>query len=397
MLESTNISFQNLGNFQLKLSNQFKSLADDWMKLDGTDVISSDAYLSLLEKEITTDVFPFYAVVYKNGVPKFGLIYQLKRITLTSSIRDDGDNIVLKYLKKIAKATLEVCTSIYTLTCGNLFITGQYSILGDTIPTDQKLKIITYATEKVASLIEKDRRINVGIHLFKDFYDAFDPEALKEVGLNQFTVQPNMLMDINYPSVDAYIGAMKSKYRVRYRKAIKDCKDITYKELELQDLKDFQEDISRLYRSVSDNAGFNLFVLSDDYFYKLKAHLKDKCQVIGMFDRDDKLRAFYSLIINESELEAHFLGYDQEFNKRYQLYQNMLYQLVNKAIELELSSINFSRTALEIKSTVGAYPKDMFLYIKHHRKWVNKLLPRLIRYFMPPYEYEARSPFKTIS
>ena len=56
--------------------------------------------------------------------------------------------------------------------------------------------------------------------------------------------------------------------------------------------------------------------------------------------------------------------------------------------------LNLSRTALEIKSSVGAEPHDMYVYLKHQNKFVNKLLPSILNRVVPKNSWEQRSPFK---
>jgi len=148
-----------------------------------------------------------------------------------------------------------------------------------------------------------------------------------------------------------------------------------------------------LYRNVVDGAGFNLFILPDLYFYHLQYYLGDKMNCTGYFD-GDTLVGFYTSIKNHNDLDAHFLGYDKATNKTSQLYLNMLYDLVSEAIELGTDQLIMSRTAMEIKSSVGAEAKPMFLYMQATSPLLNKLLPRALSYFVPKTNWQARSPFK---
>jgi hypothetical protein len=66
----------------------------------------------------------------------------------------------------------------------------------------------------------------------------------------------------------------------------------------------------------------------------------------------------------QSKLEAHFVGLDYEYNTSKGLYQNMLYDFIRQAIEAKSDTLYLGRTALEIKSTVGAEPDLMSLYVK---------------------------------
>ena len=72
----------------------------------------------------------------------------------------------------------------------------------------------------------------------------------------------------------------------------------------------------------------------------------------------------------------------------------MLLLAVKMAIDLKKTRILFARTAMEIKSSVGAKPHDMFVYLKH-RKWViNKAIPKIAGFLKGNEHWVQRNPFK---
>ena len=109
---------------------------------------------------------------------------------------------------------------------------------------------------------------------------------------------------------------------------------------------------------------------------------------------DEKLVGFTTTINNGHELEAHYLGYDAKVNGPTMLYLNMLYDMIKYGIEIGVNDIVLSRTALEIKSSVGAKPVNMYFYLRHQKTHTNKLLPMLLSYLTPNQDWEPRNPFK---
>jgi hypothetical protein len=53
---------------------------------------------------------------------------------------------------------------------------------------------------------------------------------------------------------------------------------------------------------------------------------------------------------------AGFVGLDYDYNRDCALYQNILYRILDDAIKEGASSVDLARTAMEIKSTMGAEP-----------------------------------------
>ena len=71
----------------------------------------------------------------------------------------------------------------------------------------------------------------------------------------------------------------------------------------------------------------------------------------------------------------------------------MLYDYINLAIQKGVKTINFGRTASEIKSSVGAIPQDLTIYVRHKRSIPNKLLSLFLKRIAPT-PFHQKFPFK---
>lgn len=106
-----------------------------------------------------------------------------------------------------------------------------------------------------------------------------------------------------------------------------------------------------------------------------------------------KLIGFSSSFIFNSILDANYVGINYEFNNEYALYQRMLYDYIEFAIQRNCSELRFGRTAEEIKSSVGANPVPMKLFIRHRNPIANRILKAIVGTIKPS-EHELRKPFK---
>ena len=86
------------------------------------------------------------------------------------------------------------------------------------------------------------------------------------------------------------------------------------------------------------------------------------------------------------------MGLDYDFNKEYSIYQRMLYDFVDLSIKIKAPELRLGRTAELIKSSIGAEPVDMKLYVRHINTISNKLLTTFISSISPK-EFELRLPF----
>ena len=286
----------------------------------------------------------------------------------------------------------------YTLICGNSTITGEHAFIFDeTIPLDLQISLV----DEIMAWLRKhsiDAGFDVQLLFVKDFYKRIFVGAAKcgfRSHYNEFKAQPAMEMDIDprWETMSDYMAALSSKYRVRVRRARKKFGKARFRQLSLAEVEQFEEQLYNLYRKIADKAVFNLFILGDKYFSTLKSELGEDVQIYGCFENGN-LIAFYSMIANGDQLDAHFLGYEEEVNREHQLYLNMLLNIVECAIQNRFRSIFFARTALEIKSSVGARPYDMYFYLQHSKGFANKLLPHIYNLLDPKEEWTPRSPFK---
>jgi len=235
--------------------------------------------------------------------------------------------------------------------------------------------------------------------LLKDYFkhDAFfvDNTDFDSKGFYKVKVQPNMIMDIraNWTAFEDYISNMNTKYRTRYKRALKKFGTISKRELSETEIEDHFKNLHQLYLNVSNNASFNTFILPEDHFLILKQQLKDNFKVFGYY-LDNQLIGFYTLIVNDSVLETYFLGYDEEHQYKNQLYLNMLYDMAKYGINNKFTSVVYARTAMEIKSSVGAKPKEMFMYMRHTNSFANMILRIVFNFLNPTPKWEERHPFK---
>ena len=186
----------------------------------------------------------------------------------------------------------------------------------------------------------------------------------------------------DWKNFEDYLAAMSSKYRVRVKRAFKKGVAIQRKVFDIQDIEDNLDRIYDLYSRIAEGSVFNLVKLNPKYFVALKAKLGADFTMIGYYI-EGELTAFFTTIKNYHELEAHFLGYDEAFNREHQMYLNILYDIIKIGFDQKCRSVVFARTALEIKSSVGAEPHEMYWYLRHRNKVSNRFLSQIVDYLNP--------------
>lgn len=289
-------------------------------------------------------------------------------------------NPVKKYLGKLIKYKI--------LLMGQLLATGLNYPLNEFLKGKRFQKELNTFIQKVA--------INYGAKaiLWKDFFSKCD--ALKENGYFSFSYQPAMILTFSakWQTMKDYELSLSSKYRVRLQRARNKMKEVIWLNLSEEEIVKWQSDLYKLYTGVVSEAVFNMATVPESFFSSMKKTFKDEYNLVAGFF-EGELICFYSTLVNGETLEANLAGFKESSNLEKQLYLNMLFLMIEDGIRTKAEKINFYRTAMEIKSSVGAKGYDTLIYIKPTSKWMAPLFPVLIPWFSPKTpSWQPRSPFK---
>jgi NADH:ubiquinone oxidoreductase subunit K len=376
--------------------NSFENLPLNWNTFVLHDIFLQTPYLKALEEASPQNIQLFYIGVFKGDVLVGIAIIQRVQLYLENMFRNTKVSCVKTFFKDLVSKVLKG----NILVVGNLTHTGQHGIFfnKNIVSQLQFFEIINAALKDIIESIKINQKKTIRAIMFKDYFKEDPIHNAKEVfystKLHQISVQPNMILSIKpeWLKFDNYISSLNKKYRDRYKRARKKLNSIKSSELSLIDIKNHTPELHQLYMNVSNNAKFNTFLLPENHFYSLKLQLQENFKVYGYYLKDT-LVGFYTLILNNNDLETYFLGYDETHQYPNQLYLNMLYDMVKFGIENKFSSVVYARTAMEIKSSIGAEAKPMLVYLKHTNPLLNAILKQIFKLMNPTQDWVERHPF----
>ena len=373
-------------------------IASEWDQLGDGSPYSKSTYLHLLENHGPLAYKYYYVLIKENGRVVGGVYCQRKQIDLGKDYRlHTHSDAFSEKLKVAASKFVFRFVKHEMLICGNVLLTGEYGFSLDANLQKDSDCIIHQALEQVSLHISDNEGVRVNSVLLKDYYidGPFKKTSFQHSEYYSFEVQPDMVIqfDENWKSYDDYLTAVKSKYRVKFKKVKKNGQALEFRSLTVEEAKKYNSAMYSLYKDTADRATFSLFLLGENYFSKLKEAFENDIKLTGVF-LEDKLVAFFTFFKNGTMGDAHFLGYDVKLNSKYQIYFNILLKLIEQGIEEGVPYLNLSRTAIEIKSSVGAVPHGMLVHLKYRRPLINKRFPPYFKKFVPENKWVVRSPFK---
>jgi len=381
-----------LDSITFKIHDHISQLPTTWNQVAVSNAFLQTQYLSVLENSAPVNMQCFYISIYEKGEHIGVALAQYLEVSKLESF-GDRDNC---FKTKIRNFVFRNFAS-HVLFLGNNMITGQN---GYAFNKEIDFKCISDLLIQCSdAIIAYFKKQNITIHIvsFKDFYQDCSSELKKHSfsKIFEFNVQPNMIFELNpdWKSPDDYINSLAKKYRDQYKRSHKKFEGIDVRELSLEEIISLEDRIHELYHYVAKNAPFNTFFLSKNHFSTFKKQCGNQFKLCGYF-LEDKLVGFHTLLLNGNTLETYFLGYDDHVQKEKMLYLNMLYNMTEFGIQNQFAAIIFGRTALEIKSSIGAKPIMMSGFIFHSNKFINKYIGKIFEKLEPPIEWQQRHPFK---
>ncbi len=365
------------------------------------DVFLTMDYLRSMEHSRPDDLRFIYTCVSRDKKPAAFLYFQLLTVRF-----DQADGFLNPHYFRAALERLRTGAGnpllrnmlgkpASILFCGNIFLSGQHGIYVCRSPfmpetTASLPQLITEATEKAT---ESLRLAGVVV---KDFPEDGFPgtEKMEAEGFRKFHFEPDMVMaaDPSWTCFDDYLEDLSSKYRVRARNVLKRAGALTDADLNERQIRSHAAEINILYRNVHRKSAVHFSGLDATYFQSLKKKLGDDFSFRGFF-LEGNLVAFSTAVFSGKAMEAHLVGMDYAYNKSHALYPYLLYDYIRQGIARQVKMIRFGRTALEIKSTVGAKPEPLHCYIALRKPLSMRLLQP---FFESSYEPDLipRDPFR---
>jgi predicted N-acyltransferase len=381
-----------LNPYTFQLYTSASQLPEQWNSLAVDTVFLSSAYLEVQEKSAPTNMTCHFIGLF-DGETLIGIaLSQFLDLNQLESF-GERDQCVKTYIRNFAFRNF----ASHVLFVGNNMLTGQhaFAFLKD-CETAMALETLSEATNELKTLF-KSKGKKVHIVTYKDF-NPEEANLFKKVGFDdfyEFNTQPNMVFAVrsNWNTEQDYIDALTKKYRDQYKRARKKSTGIEKRKMHLDDIIAHEATIYDLYFHVAKNAPFNTFFLAKNHFSTFKRIFDHDFLFYGYF-LNDKMIGFNTMIKNGKSLDTYFLGYDDSIQREKMLYLNMLYDMISYAIKKGYEEVIFSRTALEIKSSVGAKPIKTVGLIKHESGILNRYMSTIFPYLEPEMVWQERNPFQ---
>jgi hypothetical protein len=368
--------------------------------LEGLPFFLDIPYLSAMEKSSPAGVEYRYVIVKQGSKPSAFFYFQaidLSRLEVGSIVQADQYSRIMQGLSQLIQKLLfgvRRNAPKFLLVCGNMCISGDYGVYIRPGLENMAGDFLMMALETAQADLNRNGKVVAMV--VKDFLPEKDyfGKTLKSKKFNALVMDPIMEMSIpnGWSDFGDYLDAISAKYRQRYLQASKKLMDTELRTLSTSEIERETDRINDLYHQVQAKSPVQLIKPDAAYLLQLANQLQEKVTFRAIY-KDGKMIAFLTGINAGDHYEAHHIGIDYAFNKSHALYLNILYLYIQLALEHKAQKLSFGRTALEMKTTVGAVPVQCNAYLKLS----NTLLNGMACHLLPEESSDKwipRNPFK---
>jgi len=259
----------------------------------------------------------------------------------------------LRHLK-ILICGLPVSTGYHTLALAQRSASPQILPLLDTVICD-------LATEANADAI-----------VYKEFEkgDLEWTEPLLALGYRRIPTPPTHYFRPLFDDFAQYCAALKRHYR---RQINRSRRKLSHPGLELTVVTDPEEivraytsEVHALYHQMADRAAIRLEVLPIEFLHQAAMRLNGHVELIAI-RKDARIVAFGWCLHAQSTYYTMYAGLDYQLNGEFDLYFNLVYASLDRALQKRVSMIVFGIGADTFKARLGCYSEPLYVFAKGHR------------------------------
>ena len=364
--------------------NIFHSVKDldekKWnLGLKKENVFLKSSFLEIFEKSYSSkDIIPFY-ISLENGII-YGHLIKIHGSKIANYLKVGRFNITKIFLRTIN----------FQFFC---FGNSHFSNISSTNFDKEKINKIDFKL-----LLKHIREVyKTNFFLLPDHFLTSLKDGKCERMSSIFEIDPDMVLSLNpqWRSFQDYCDSIQSKYKKRVRKVLKDSSVLSMKKLNLSDIKKLMPNLQTLYNNVHQKSSFSGPQLNIKSYINFAQYSDIEFSIYGYFINEE-IVAFSSEFYNEQNLYSYFIGLNYVKNKKYSLYNRILYDSIKHGIEKNATKIVYGRTAGEFKSTIGAVPVKSKSAIYISNKFMRLLLYPIAKNITPK-SWIQRNPFKAKS
>lgn len=230
-----------------------------------------------------------------------------------------------------------------------------------------ELKIDKPVLRKVDNFC-RDRDVDSFCFMYRK-EDKIESNILKEHNYHKIKIFPTTYLKMEFQSIDEYLNMFfKKKQKENIRKEIRESKNIEFTAGRLD-----KETLPKIVRYSKENQKkygkfYSNGFTNENYFINMDKYCRDSYFFIYAFNKDE-LIGFSSFFLDNGIIYGDKCGYDENLNKRYSLFFNLVfYEPIKYAINNKIRYIYAGPGNYQAKTRRGFKKEYLYCYYKFYKK-----------------------------
>ena len=323
-------------------------------------VFMDDRFLLTLEKSMSQFSKFWYLIFYdQEKIPQACSVVS----TFLTDLTILSNKNVKKYLSLFRKF-LPSFFSTKILFCGLPISLGQNNlIMSPEANSEDIIKLLDDFLKKLAT----QEKANVIVYKEFNSSECEQLDILSNRGYSRAYSLPMNHFNPNFVDFNDYYYRLRANYRKEIRKSRNKFKKAGFHFIDVQEsekiLELYTSEVHQLYKAIVDKSKTKLEILPITFFQELVINFPEQVCLTLAYN-DGEIIGFMFSLYDEAIFYCLFCGLNFKFNAESDLYFNLAYRTLEKALTFDLLDIEVGQTADVFKARLGCYQKPLYIYVK---------------------------------
>jgi predicted N-acyltransferase len=295
---------------------------------------------------------------------------------MTIDVADFANEGLLKQIIQRIPASLSRLRYFKMIVCGLPISTGHSPLaLAPGCDGQQVFAVL----EKIISELAAKTKANAII--YKEFERSDLPwtNPLLDLGYQRCITPPAYFLEAKFNNLDDYCTALRSHYRKQIKRSLRK-RALAGVEIKVltdaaEIVKVYTKEVHALYHQMREKAQVKYESLSVDFLHELACRMSGPIHLI-VLARASKIVAFGWCLQGPNSYHMMYAGLDFALNDDMDLYFNLHYAALDRALRSGASKIELGVTADAFKTRLGCYAEPLHFFIKG----VGPMMSLMVRY-----------------
>jgi len=194
-------------------------------------------------------------------------------------------------------------------------------------------------------------------------------EPLLPLGYRRISTPPMHFFKPLFDDLAQYCAALRGHYRKQIDRSRRKLRRPGLELTVLSDPEDilraYTDEVHALYRQMADRATFKTELLPIEFLHQMTLRLNGHVELIAI--RKDARMVAFGWCLHARSYHMLYAGLDYQLNHEFDLYFNLVYTSLDRALRKRVSKIELGLGADAFKARLGCYSEPLYVFAKGHR------------------------------